>query len=116
MQRLTTSISLQFCPMQHSAACAHAQVTIWFPAQFAELRRLCLADGGGEAAFAASLSRCHAWAARGGKSKSYFAKVPLLSPQLLILDPCADCASSTSADGTHEAPGLQSSLCRACAS
>lgn len=51
-----------------------AQVTVWFPAQFAELRRLCLAGGGGEAAFAASLSRCHAWAARGGKSKSYFAK------------------------------------------
>ena len=54
-----------------------AQVTVWFPAQFAELRRLCLAEGGGEAAFAASLSRCHAWAARGGKSKSYFAKVPV---------------------------------------
>lgn len=58
----------------YRADSVRAQVTVWFPAQFAELRRLCLADGSGEAAFAASLSRCHAWAARGGKSKSYFAK------------------------------------------
>ena len=35
------------------------QVTVWFPAQFAELRRICLSECGGEAAFCASLSRCH---------------------------------------------------------
>lgn len=35
------------------------QVTVWFPAQFAELRRICLRECGGEAAFCASLSRCH---------------------------------------------------------
>ena len=35
------------------------QVTVWFPAQFAELRRICLSKCGGEAAFCASLSRCH---------------------------------------------------------
>jgi predicted secreted protein len=32
---------------------------VWFPAQFAELRRICLSQCGGEAAFCASLSRCH---------------------------------------------------------
>ena len=38
---------------------ASSQVTVWFPAQFAELRRICLSECGGEAAFCASLSRCH---------------------------------------------------------
>lgn len=35
------------------------QICAWFPAQFAELRRICLSQCGGEAAFCASLSRCH---------------------------------------------------------
>ena len=42
-----------------SGAVPAAQVTVWFPAQFAELRRICLSACGGEAAFCASLSRCH---------------------------------------------------------
>lgn len=36
-----------------------SQISVWFPAQFAELRRMCLSHCGGEAAFCASLSRCH---------------------------------------------------------
>lgn len=49
-----------------------AQVTAWFAPQFAELRRrVCV---GGEAAYLASLSRCRPWEARGGKTRSYFAK------------------------------------------
>ena len=42
-----------------SGAVPAVQVTVWFPAQFAELRRICLSACGGEAAFCASLSRCH---------------------------------------------------------
>ena len=42
-----------------SGAAPAMQVTVWFPAQFAELRRICLSACGGEAAFCASLSRCH---------------------------------------------------------
>ncbi len=38
------------------------QIYVWFPAQFAELRRICLSQCGGEAAFCASLSRCHRFA------------------------------------------------------
>ena len=38
---------------------ARLAVTVWYPAQFAELRRVCLARCGGEDAFCASLSRCH---------------------------------------------------------
>ncbi|BDA49325.1 probable 1-phosphatidylinositol-3-phosphate 5-kinase FAB1C [Coccomyxa sp. Obi] len=49
-------------------------ISVWFPAQFAELRRMCLSHCGGEAAFCASLSRCHRWEPRGGKSNSFFAK------------------------------------------
>ena len=42
-----------------SGAAPAVQVTVWFPAQFAELRHICLSACGGEAAFCASLSRCH---------------------------------------------------------
>ena len=42
-----------------SGAAPAVQVTVWFPAQFAELRRICLSACGGVAAFCASLSRCH---------------------------------------------------------
>ena len=42
---------------------ARLAVTVWYPAQFAELRRVCLSRCGGEDAFCASLSRCHRRAA-----------------------------------------------------
>jgi len=43
----------------HTLRCMVLQVMVWFPAQFAELRRICLKECGGDAAFCASLSRCH---------------------------------------------------------
>eukprot|EP00955_Chlamydomonas_euryale_P013829 149360-Chlamydomonas_euryale.AAC.1 len=52
---------------------ARASVTAYFAPQFSELRRRVVADG--EAAFLASLCRCSPWAAQGGKSNAYFAKV-----------------------------------------
>lgn len=45
--------------MSHTLRCVVLQVMVWFPAQFAELRRICLKECGGDAAFCASLSRCH---------------------------------------------------------
>ena len=44
----------------------------WYAPQFAELRKRCCA--GGEEAFICSISRNRAWEARGGKTRSYFAK------------------------------------------
>jgi hypothetical protein len=49
---------------------ARLAVTVWYPAQFAELRRVCLARCGGEDAFCASLSRCHR-CARGAVRRPY---------------------------------------------
>ena len=47
-------------------------MTAYYAPQFAELRRRCVV--GGEPAFLASISRCHKWAASGGKSAVYFAR------------------------------------------